>query len=170
LRLTSSRADWDDRARKNGIYRFSHKKWARDVCPENGNFDFLLLQDVDLSHPDVVEDNKRWGVWITRELGLRGFRLDAAKHMSARFMYDWVTHMRRECGEDLFVVGEYCIPDGRKLAVFLRKMGRCMSLIDDPLRDNLARVSRNENGDLRRILDNTLVTYEPGHAVVRPFL
>jgi alpha-amylase len=159
-------ADWDHATHQNGIFRFAHKRWARDVYPENGNADFLLLQDVDLAHPEVVTDTKNWGVWITRELGLRGFRLDAAKHMSARYMYDWVTHLRRECGDDLFIVGEYCVADGRKLAAFIRKMGRCMALIDDPLYHNFVRLSREERGDLRRVLDNSLVAHERELAVV----
>lgn len=56
------------------------KKWATaGVDKEKGNFDYLMFADLDHAHPEVAEDIIKWGKWITKELGLAGFRFDAVK-------------------------------------------------------------------------------------------
>jgi alpha-amylase len=44
-------------------------------------------------------------VWITKELGLKGFRLDAVQHFSQRFTIEWIQNVRKQCGDDIFMVG-----------------------------------------------------------------
>ena len=47
--------DWDNRGRRNAIFKFYGKNWDRDVDKEFGNFDYLMGDDVDLNNVDVVE-------------------------------------------------------------------------------------------------------------------
>ena len=44
---------------------------------ETDNYDFLLCNDIDLDHPEVVSELNRWGKWVSNELNLDGMRLDA---------------------------------------------------------------------------------------------
>ena len=74
---------------------------------ENGNYDFLLGNDIDLNHPEVVTELNRWGKWVSNELNLDGMRLDAIKHMKDQFVKQFLEAVRTERGEDFFAVGEY---------------------------------------------------------------
>lgn len=41
-----------------------------------------MFANLDYTHHEVVDDVKNWGVWVTNELSLKGFRLDAVRHVS----------------------------------------------------------------------------------------
>ena len=102
-----SGTDWDQANEKKAIYKIlgDNKGWSQSVDDEQGNADYMMFADVDYSHPEVQEDVKNWGVWITKELGLKGFRLDAVQHFSSRFTNEWIKNLREQCGDDIFVVG-----------------------------------------------------------------
>ncbi len=70
------------------------KKWSEGVDGENGNYDFLIFNDVDFDHPEVVEEMKRWGVWIAQTLDADGMRLDALKHIKNAFIADFMHNVR----------------------------------------------------------------------------
>lgn len=40
-----------------------NKSFAEDVDGENGNFDYLMCNDIDYKHPDVVAETEKWAVW-----------------------------------------------------------------------------------------------------------
>ena len=40
--------DWDESGRKNGVFRFSGKKWDQNVDAENGNYDYEALNCIDV--------------------------------------------------------------------------------------------------------------------------
>jgi alpha-amylase len=42
------------------------------VATEKGNYDYLMFADIDYAHPEVQADVKNWGVWVAKELGLKG--------------------------------------------------------------------------------------------------
>ena len=65
---------------KKAIYRIA-KDWCQAVDNENGNYDYLMFANLNYSHPQVIEDVKRWGLWIGKELTIKGMRLDAIKHV-----------------------------------------------------------------------------------------
>ena len=46
---------------------------------ENGNYDYLLANDIDVDNPEVADELKRWGRWVVKEFGFDGFRMDAVK-------------------------------------------------------------------------------------------
>lgn len=62
---------------KTAIYRIlgDNKGWSNSVDKEDGNADFLMCADIDYHHQEAVDDTNKWGVWVSKELGLAGFRL-----------------------------------------------------------------------------------------------
>lgn len=102
-----SGTDYNQANEKKAIYKIvgDNKGWSNSVDDEGGNADYMMFADIDYRHPEVQEDVKNWGVWITKELGLKGFRLDAVQHFSERFTNEWIDVVREQCGEDVFMVG-----------------------------------------------------------------
>lgn len=74
------------------------KKWSEGVDSENRNYDFLIFNDVDFDHPEVVEEMKRWGIWISQTLNADGMRLDALKHIKNAFIADFMHSVRTSRG------------------------------------------------------------------------
>ena len=163
-----SGTDYNQANGKKAIYKFEGegKGWSSSVDKEQGNADYMMFADIDYSHPETQEDTKRWGIWITKEFGLKGFRLDAVQHFSERFTSEWVAGLRDACGADVFCVGEFWMGDHQPLCDWLEKMGRQFSLFDAPLLYNFHRASTTEKADLTKVLEGSLVKYEPWNAVV----
>ncbi|GAD96909.1 alpha-amylase, putative [Paecilomyces variotii No. 5] len=159
--------DYNALENKNAIYKISGpgKGFAQDVSKENGNYDYLMFADLDYSNQDVRQDVLHWGEWIAQQLPLSGIRLDAAKHYSSRFQKDFVEHMKRTVGADWTFIGEYWKGSPGELIDYLQRMDRLVSVFDVPLVYRFSRFSQTEGADLRRIFDETLVRYEPQHAV-----
>ncbi len=158
--------DWDDRSKKNAIFKFYGKNWDKDVDTENGNFDYLMGADVDLNNVEVVEELENWGKWYMNFCNLDGFRLDAIKHMREGFFKKWIESMETESEKDLFFVGEYWNANIDTLKNYIIKCDYKMSLFDVPLHYNLYNAS-NSNGyyDMRRIFQGTLVQEMPNNCV-----
>jgi alpha-amylase len=136
------------------------------VGTENGNFDYLMLDDIDTRNPAVRDELKRWGKWYHDTVGFNGMRLDAIKHISFDFYNDWLDHMRAETGEELFTVGEYWSYEVSLLQEYIEATAGRMSLFDAPLHNNLHEASVQGNSyDLTKIFDNTLVAANPDRAV-----
>lgn len=167
-----SGVDWDDKRKHQAIYKIhaTHKNWASDVSGENGNYDYLMFADLDLSHPEVREDILRWGTWITDTLSLSGMRLDAAKHFSAKFQKDFVNHIRSTANPDFFVIGEYWTADVQAIMDYLAMLEYDIAAYDVPLIEKFSKLSHIRGADLRGIFKDTLVERRPDQAVVRYFL
>lgn len=158
--------DWDDHSKEHNIFRLEGKSWDGEVDGENGNYDYLMGADLDMSNPKVVEELDRWGRWYLDETGVDGFRLDAVKHIGFSFFTHWLAKLRQDTGKALPAVGEYWKDDVGTLEHYLDKSGQIMGLFDVPLHFNFARLS-HANGafDLRRLFENTLVGRRPASAV-----
>lgn len=158
--------DWDDRAKRNAIFKFYGKNWDKDVDKENGNFDYLMGADVDLNNVDVVEELERWGKWYLNMCQIDGFRLDAIKHMREGFFKNWIEKMENSSEKDLFFVGEYWNSNVDVLRNYINNCNKNISLFDVQLHYNLYNAS-NSNGyyDMRKIFDGTLVQAVPDNAV-----
>ena len=159
--------DFNQENEKKAIYKIlgDNKGWSSSVDSEGGNADYMMFADIDYSHPEVQKDVKNWGVWITKELGLKGFRLDAVQHFSERFTNEWVENLRKQCGDDIFVVGEFWTGDAELMSKWLDDMDHKFSLYDAPLLYNFSQISKTEGGDLRKVFDNSLVQKQPISAV-----
>lgn len=158
--------DWDAARKRSAVFQLDGKKWDGEVDSENGNYDYLMGADLDMSNPEVVAELDRWGAWYLAETGVDGVRLDAVKHISFAFFSGWLARLRAKTGRELFAVGEYWKPDVNALQHYLATADNCMSLFDVPLHFNFHAASHGFGQyDMRHILDNTLVAANPMKAV-----
>ncbi|KAJ7364056.1 glycoside hydrolase family 13 protein [Mycena albidolilacea] len=162
--------DWDHRSRTNAIYRIAskgRKGWSRHVASELGNYDYLLGVDIDHRHPEAQQDLLNWGVWILETTGAVGFRLDAIKHFDRRFLYRFITHVRRQSRKPkMFSVSEYWSADLKLILPYIKAFGGETTFFDVPLHTNFHNASKNHSHyDLRDILNNTIVKEKPNDSV-----
>ena len=162
--------DWAEDLQETAIFSIQNEYgegWEDVLDKENGNYDYLMLTDIDFRNPHVREELKHWGKWFQETTGIDGFRLDAIKHMPADFYNEWLDYMRSETGAELFTVGEYWSPyDLQSLLDYIELTGGRMSLFDACLQANFSRASKaGEQFDLCTIFDGSLVQVKPDLAV-----
>jgi alpha-amylase len=165
-----SGTDYNADNKKTAIYKIlgDHEKgWADsdDVDDEKGNYDYLMFADLDYSHPEVEEDVLNWGVWLSKQLTIKGMRFDAVKHYSEDFLRKFITRLDETQGEGWFFVGEFWKDELSDMSRYLERMGKKFSLFDAPLVYNFSKLSKTEGADLRTVFDDTLVKTEPINAV-----
>ena len=163
-----SGTDYNTANKKTAIYRImgEGKDWSEAVDDENFNYDYLMFNDLDLDHPDVIAELGKWGRWVSTELNLDGMRLDAIKHMDAYFIKKFLDEVRSERGDNFFAVGEYWKDDFDALQVFLDVVGYDMNLFDVPLHYKFYQASQQgRDFDLTNLPDGALVTHMPENAV-----
>ncbi len=160
--------EYDDITRKTGIFRIlgKGKDWAPHVNVENGNFDFLLGNDIDLKHPDVINELNKWSAWVTEELQLDGFRMDALKHMEATFTKQFLDRIQSIRPEGFFAVGEYWDGSFDTLKIYLDFMGYNLSLFDVPFHYKMQAAGiQGKDFDFTKFPEDTLVARFPQNAV-----
>ncbi len=151
---------------RSTIYLLEGKRFDDYVALEKGNFAYLMGCDLDFQDESVRQEITNWGKWYLDTTGVDGFRLDAIKHISAWFFPLWLDELEKYAGKDLFVVGEYWVPDINSLHWYIDSVGGRMSVFDVPLHYNFHFASKaGGNYDMRRILDGTLMQQQPNHAV-----
>ncbi|MDU1892702.1 MAG: alpha-amylase [Dysgonomonas sp.] len=163
-----SGTDYDDATKRSGIFQImgENKAWSEGVDEENGNYDFLLGNDLDLNHPEVIKELNRWGVWVSNELNLDGMRLDAIKHMKDTFIRDFLNAVRAERGRDFYAVGEYWTGDVAVLEDYLDKVDHSVDLFDVPLHYNMFEASeKGKDYNLQNLFTNSLAVSQPEMAV-----
>jgi alpha-amylase len=160
--------DYKKEGNENGkLYRLANKQFADDVGLEHGNYDYLLGADVDLHHPDVDKELKEWGKWFVEQTNVDGFRFDAAKHMSASWMKDYVRYLREHFKErELLSIAEYATSNLDELKSYLHQTERTIKIFDFPLQHKFVEASKKgKEFDLTKLFENTLVTTDPEMAV-----
>lgn len=161
--------DWAQNLQESDkVYKFrgTGKAWDWRVHDENGNYDYLMYADLDMQHPDVVNELKSWGVWYVNSTGVDGLRLDALKHIKYDFWNGWLDHVRTTTGKTLFTVGELWSYDVQDLHDWITDTGGRASVFDAPLHLNFFNASRAGGSfDMRDIMDNTLMEQQPAKAV-----
>ena len=157
--------DYNDKTGEHAIFKFKDKNWDNSVDEEFGNFDYLMGADIDFTNKEVVEECYKWAKWYLEETGVDGFRLDAVKHINAKFYKNFISKIRENIKNDLFSVGEYWSADISKLHRYIEETEGQISLFDVPLHYNLYNASIDENYDLSQILNKTLVKDSPTLAV-----
>ena len=163
-----SGTDYDAATEKTGIFRIlgDNKHWSRSVSDEGGNADFLMFADLDYAHDEVGQDVIRWGEWVVKEFGLKGFRFDACQHFSETFTNGFVANLEKAFGKnEMFLVGEFWSGDTQEMLKYLDGMHHAFTLYDSPLVYNFSRTSKQEKGDLRKVFDGSLVQAKPEAAV-----
>lgn len=165
-----SGTDYNADNKKTAIYKIlgdQTKGWAKsgDVDSEKGNYDYLMFADLDYSHPEVAQDVLDWGVWMSKEVAIKGIRFDAVKHFSEDFLRKFISLMNETHGEGWFFVGEFWKDSLADMSRYLERMGKKFSLFDVPLVYNFSKLSKTEDADLRTVFDDTLVKIEPVNAV-----
>ncbi|MFM2304872.1 MAG: hypothetical protein RLZZ135_2284 [Cyanobacteriota bacterium] len=156
----------DNNRQQRAVYLIEGKTFDRNVDLEKGNFDYLMGCDLDMDHPEVLGELKYWGEWYLNTTKIDGLRLDAVKHIDARFFYNWLKDLNNYAQKDLFTVGEYWSYELSALEYFITETEGKIHLFDAPLHNNLHVASiHGQNYDLRQIFDNTLVRHQPTLAV-----
>lgn len=160
----------DDITNEQGIYRIEgdDKGWAPDenVSTEFGNFDYLMFADIDYSHPEVIEETKKWIHWFIEETNVDGIRLDAVKHIDNQFMKELIDDVREVQGEDFFFVAEYWHQRYKFLEEYLEEHDYSISMMDVRFHYALHEASKQHNEfDLRQLLDGTLYKTNAEQAV-----
>ena len=151
---------------QKAVYLIRDKTFDRNVDAEKGNFDYLMGCDLDMDHPEVLGELKYWGEWYLDTTKIDGLRLDAVKHIEARFFYDWLKTLNNYAKKDLFTVGEYWSYEIDALEYFIKETEGKIHLVDAPLHNNFHVASiQGESYDLRQIFDGTLVQHQPTLAV-----
>lgn len=163
-----SGTDYDDATGRSGIFRIlgDGKGWSNEVDGENGNYDYLMCNDIDHDHPEVADELKRWGKWVAAELDLDGMRMDAVKHIEASFVADFLDAVRDVRGAEFYAVGEYWNGNLATLHEYIDTMAGRINLFDVPLHYNMFQASQEQGGyDLSGILRGTLTEECPSLAV-----
>lgn len=162
--------DYDAKRRKSGIYLIQgdNKGWADDelVDNENGNYDYLMYADLDFKHPEVIQNLYDWAHWFVETTGIKGFRLDAVKHIDSFFMRNFIRDMKERYGEEFYVFGEFWNPETEANQDYLEKTEQRFDLVDVRLHQNLFEASQaGKHYDLSSIFDGSLVQISPEKAV-----
>ena len=160
--------DYDNITGDTCIFRIvgDGKGWSQGVDTENGNYDFLMANDIDHDRQQVRDELFHWGEWAVKTFGFDGLRMDALKHIDYNFTRDFIANTRAKTSPNLYVVGEYWSSDLDTLTSFLEKTEQSLDLFDVPLHFNFHEAGAKEGDyDLSRLLDDSLVQKCPQNAV-----
>jgi alpha-amylase len=137
-------------------------KWEPMLEDENGNFDYLMGNDIEFRNPYVREELRKWGEWYVETAGLDGFRLDALKHINYNFFNEWLDYLKTKFNKDFFTIGEYWRSNLEPLLKYIEVTGGRIQLFDAPLHFNFHEASLKGNEyDLRTIFHNSLLSARP---------
>ncbi len=140
--------------------------WDEVLSKELGNYDYLMGADVDFRNPFVRKELKHWAVWFYKTTNVDGFRLDAVKHMSPRFISGWVNFVCRHFQKDFFALAEYVSNSNDELLKYCELTNNRLQLFDFPLHHNFYLAGKEKRDfDLSKIFENTLVNSNPTRAV-----
>jgi alpha-amylase len=140
--------------------------WEEVVNNEKGNYDFLMLSDIEFRNKAVREELKRWIKWYYETTHFDGLRLDAVKHIPPYFYNEWIDYLRAEIKKDIFIVAEYWSANLSLLQKYLEATSQRMSLFDAPLQARLHTASEaGKEFNLSEIFNDTLVAAHPQLAV-----
>ncbi len=141
--------------------------WEPMVDDEKGNFDFLMLNDIETRNPAVRNELKHWIRWYYETVPFDGVRLDAVKHINPAFFIEWLDYIKTEINPDIQIIGEFWLSDDLSVLLkYLEAIDNRMSLFDAPLHHNFS-IASNEGDeyDLRKILQDSLISVHPDLSV-----
>jgi alpha-amylase len=141
--------------------------WEPLTHNEKGNFDYLMLNDIETRNPGVRQELKNWIRWYYETVPFDGVRLDAVKHINPSFFIEWLDYIHAEINPEIDVIGEFWLSDDLPVLLnYIETTGRRMRLFDAPLHHNLSEASiQKDKYDLRYIFRDSLVAVHPDLAV-----
>lgn len=162
--------DYDASHNETGIYLIlgDNKGWAdqQRIDTENGNYDYLMYDDIDFKHPEVVAHLKDWVRWFIETTGVTGFRLDAVKHIDSEFMADFINDIRQNINPELYAFGEYWKDDTGASERYLEAIQHEFGLVDVVLHMNFYEAGqKGREFNLASILNGSLMQENPAYAV-----
>lgn len=162
--------DYDAGNQQNSLMLFDGKDWDQNVSQEQGNFDFIMGDDVDMNAGYVIKELYDWGKWYQETTGSDGYRLDAIKSIDSSFFENWLRMMGQHGKEEHpFAVGEYWSGNIDELQKYLNDCHHCMHLFDVALHYHFQQCAdSSDNYDVRGIFGDTLTEREPEYSV--PFV
>jgi len=150
---------------ENGIFKIYNKygeNWTDAVSHQLGNYDYLMGADVEYRNPHVVEEMKRWIRWYVETTKVDGMRLDALKHISSEFLYEWIRYIKTEINPHYFILGEFWKDEADQIKYFSDQMENLISCFDVPLHYNFFKASEEGKAyDLTKILEGSFLTEKP---------
>jgi glycosidase len=184
-----------------GVYYLFKGKRLGDVnvfpdMPAGSPYDYRVLRsdvilgaDIDLRHPEVRDEMKRWTQWLVREVGFDGFRVDAVRHMDNEFIRHWAQTTRSFMtsigkSDRMLMFGENWDGWSERLYAYLIGKGstfeynpqnpasyagidRSMALFDVPLHYDFQKVAGTniEYKDISTLPESGLLAKDPANAV-----
>lgn len=134
-------------------------KAEADFIPSKREFG----RDFDLTSPSVIRSLIQAGDWLTKALGLQGYRLDDVKEMPPAFVASFL-NAATMAGK--FAVGEFFDPTLSNVQGWLTAVGHRASAFDFPLRALLKQMCSNPSSFNMSALDHAgLVGVDPFGAV-----
>lgn len=151
---------------RSTVYLVEGHQFDDYVALEKGNFAFLMGCDLDFQNADVRTEITHWGKWYLDVTEADGLRVDAIKHISSWFFPEWLDELEKHTAKDLFVVGEYWVPNLESLLWYIDAVDGRMAVFDVCLHYNFHYASKaGGHYDMQRILDGTVMQHRPTHAV-----
>lgn len=152
--------------KEEGIFSIQNEfgeGWEDVPSKEHGNYDYLMFNDIESRNPAVRQELKEWGEWYYNTCGMDGFRMDAVKHISHKFLNEWIDHMRNTFNKDFFIVGENWVVDNvAYLQNYIEITEGRMKLFDSILHQNFYVAGKQgETFDLSKIFEGTLTQINP---------
>ncbi|MEO6682807.1 MAG: alpha-amylase [Ginsengibacter sp.] len=165
-----SGVDYAQNPNEKGIFRIQNgygDSWQDMISDENGNYDYLMYNDIEFRNDFVKEELINWGTWYWEQVQFESVRLDAVKHIPPAFYVEWLDELRKRTGKEIFAVGEYWAPGYLNLLIkYIEATGNRMSLFDSSLHRNLHQASKGGNNyNLCNIFKESLVSIMPEKAV-----
>lgn len=162
--------DFDAAHNETGIYLIlgDNKGWADQelIDSEKGNYDYLMFNDIDYQHPEVVNHLKDWIKWFLETTGIEGFRLDAVKHIDSTFMEEFIAYVRAEVNPDLYAFAEYWKNSSTATQGYLDDVNHSFDLVDVVLHMNFFEAGKQgKDFNLTTIFDGSLMKENPFMAV-----
>jgi alpha-amylase len=161
--------DWAEDLQETTIFSIQNEYgegWEDVPSEENGNYDYLMFNDIEFRNKAVREELKRWGEWYYETCKMDGFRLDAVKHIAPAFLNEWLDHMKAKFNKDFFIIAEnWIVDDVSHLREYVDITEGRMQLFDSMLHMNFYHAAKDEDYDLSKIFENTLVESHPTHSI-----
>lgn len=130
--------------------------WFHDRCeifdadPRSAEGCWLAgLPDLNTELPEVRKHLIEWSLWLARETGVDGYRLDTARHLPRELIAEWSAALERE-RPGFWILGEVFVSDYSEQAPYLTD-ARLDAITDFQTYESIGRALAGERADLSRL-------------------